>query len=159
MWKYCCSSKCDFGSYPVFQNNTRWPGFESWSSYLGFGRRIGRNYFIDPTTAIKPHVAACLANGRDTEVRSFVEALADRIPVLDGGRYRRLVEEQLDPAAWMAPQAHEVSSSLSRALLRLHEAGVIQLLDLADAPAKMSLLGRHRRSIWPISHVRLGGAK
>lgn len=145
--------------HPIFQNDTRWPGYVSWSTYLGFGCTLGSKYLVDPTLAVSQYSASCLDEKRDTEVRIFLNRLAEAIPVIDGGRYRQLVEAQLDASAWVPPKPDEISSSLSRALLRLHEAGDIELRDLADAPFKVSLLGRQRRTIRLVSHVRSGGGK
>jgi hypothetical protein len=139
---------------PVIQNDTRWSPFISWSVFLGFSQAIGSQLFVDPTTAVALHVGECLPEAQETPVHAFIAALAERVPVIDGGRYRQSVEQRLDRSAWAAPKDNEISASLSRSLLRLQEDGVLQLLDHADAPKKVSLLGREGTTMSTVSHVK-----
>src|SRR5690606_34952850 len=119
-----------------FQNDTRWSGYASWATFLGFGRsesgKATGGFISDPTVAIRHQVADMLPAKREMPMTDFLNELSRRIPVLDGGDYRRQVEEKLKPDKWRAPGPHEVSTSLSRALLRLDKAGEIQLEKRAD---------------------------
>ena len=65
----------------------------------------------------------------------------------------------MQPAKWNGPKDKELSTSLSRAFLRLHEDGTLELEDKADAKNKRVLLGRDNKALRTISHVRLGSRK
>jgi hypothetical protein len=84
-----------------------------------------------------------------------IEELGRRVPVLDGGPYRREVESRMKPEA-VRSAADLLSASLAHALLRLRDERVIVLEDLADAPLKVRLpekFGSERT----ITHVSLPG--
>ena len=146
----------------LFQNDTRWPGFKAWAPFLGFGT-LGRYpksgvFQADPTVAVRDSLDAVFGKTRELAVSDFIGRLAEEVPVLDGGRYRVEVEAQLNRDAWEPPKELEVSTSLSRALIRLREAGVLRLEERSDSPARMELrLQGNRR--WPVTHLlRKGGA-
>jgi hypothetical protein len=128
-------------SEQVFSNDTRWQAFARWAAFLGFVVRIPRDsrtvLIPDPTAAIRD-VAPPLLAGERMEVNLFVEDLARRLPVLDGGEYRRAVEARIRPDA-VAASSDQLSPSLAHALLRLRDERVLVIEDLADAPMKMRL--------------------
>jgi hypothetical protein len=149
--------------YSVFKNDTRWPGFKAWAPFLGFGW-IGRyptknTFVIDPTIAVSESLGEVFCGSKELAQEQFFRSLADVLPVVDGGEYRMMVEEKIDRTSWKEPKPDEVSTSLSRALSRLHERGEIQLDDRADA-SKRTLLGRNNRPVRNVSHiVWKGGVK
>lgn len=143
------------------QNDTRWSGFKSWAVFLGFGS-LGRYpksdvFVIDPTIAMRGCLAAVFGNKSKLLISEFVDRLAAELPVLDRGTYRREVEAQLNPAQWVAPQSTQLSTSLSRALLRLHDAEDLRLEDHSDSPARLELLGRGSRVVRAVTHVLAKG--
>lgn len=142
------------GGERIFSNDTRWGAFDRWATFLGVASRFlrrGKTILMpDPTSAVRPVLAEVLPEAR-TPILDFTERLAQRLPVLDGGTYRRAVEERMRPDAVLA-SADALSPSLSHALLRLRDEQLLRLEDLADAPAKVQLA----RGFGPertISHV------
>lgn len=136
------------GEKVIFQNDTRWPSFKEWSSYLGFGwsPRISRGITPDPTEAIRDALPAVFGNHRILPARDFVRQLGEALPVLDGGDYRRQVESFLlardDEYSWKALPDGHLSSSLSRALIRLIEEGMLHHSLKADSIHRVKLTGR-----------------
>jgi len=151
----------DSSKYTVFQNDTRWQGYVAWSNFVGVGyantASRSSKYFIDPTLAVREPAIDSLPKRGSVSIDSFLDTLAEEVPVIDGGVYRRAVEQKLDPTVWRQPKSNEVSTSLSRALLRLREAELVQFERKSDAATQIVLLGRNHRTIETITHIRRGG--
>jgi len=143
----------------AFQNDTRWNGFKSWAVFLGFGW-IGRYpssvFEIDPTIAVREVLPKVFEGSRELRQTVFFNRLAEILPVVDGGEYRTRVEQKIDRSVWRSPKPDQVSTSLSRSLLRLHDHGDLILEERADAE-KRSLLGRNARIVRNVSHIVLKG--
>ncbi len=152
----------DFG---LIQNDTRWPGLKAYAPWLGFAwtARPPRGQYgvlmIDPTEAIREVLHDVFGRHKNLTATEFVALLAQRLPVLDGGEYRLQVEEKLrgrtGPDAWKAPPHGQLSTSLSRALLRLRTDGTLKAELRADARDRKLLTGRNGGVIEQISHVSL----
>ncbi|MBX3418328.1 MAG: hypothetical protein KF851_12050 [Pirellulaceae bacterium] len=146
-----------------FTNSTRWNGFTSWGAFLGFGQtetgKAAGEFILDPTASIRRSVHNVLSNRSETPMNQFVKELSEIVPVLDGGVYRLEVESRLKVEKWQRPGQNEVSTSLSRAFLRLRESGEIRFESRSDASGHMALIGRNGRVLESVTHVRLGVAK
>lgn len=141
--------------FAAFTNDTRWAGFKSWAVFLGFGwtSRYPKDVFvIDPTVAVRDALPQVFEGSRELRQSVFFTRLAEFLPVIDGGEYRVRIEQKIDRAVWASTEADQVSSSLSRALSRLHENGELILEERADAE-KRSLLGRGSRITRDVSHL------
>jgi hypothetical protein len=129
------------GGERVFSNDTRWAAFDRWATFLGFGRHqphgMKEVLVPDPTDVIR-HTIPSVLTARRLEIGVVIEELGHRIPVLDGGTYRREVEARMKPEA-VRSGPDLLSPSLAYALLRLRDERVIVLEDLADAPLKVRL--------------------
>jgi hypothetical protein len=139
------------------QNNTRWAGLKAWAAYLGFGWNspFDQGFIIDPTPAVREALPQVFEDRRELDQGAFFSRLAEALPVVDGGHYRNQVEQYMSERGWKQPPAHTVSSSLSRALLRLSLADELVLGDLAD-PLKYGrrlLLGCGHREIRGVTHL------
>lgn len=145
----------------AFTNDTRWAGFKSWAVFLGFGW-IGRHpndvFVIDPTVAVRDVLSEVFEGSRELRQGAFFSRLASVLPVIDGGDYRMRVEQKIDGSTWGAVGPEFVSSSLTRALNRLHESGEVILEQRADAE-KRSLLGRKGRVLRNVSHILWKGGQ
>jgi len=141
----------------VFQNGTRWPGLRAWARYLGFGTGAGGDFLFDPTEAVRGELAAIFGEGDTMPAQAFLDELGARLPVLDGGSYRKEVEANLRPDTWRAPDPGHLSMSLSMALRRLELNGTIVLDKKADAGHVVHLTGRNYRTWASFTHVRLAG--
>jgi len=142
----------------IVQNDTRWNGLRAWMPYLGFARDA-TSWDIDPTEAVTDALPDIFGSAKALLVSEFLERLAEAIPILDGGKYRREVEAVLRDGAWPKPDAGSLSTSLSRALQRLDRVGMIKLEQRNDAGEGISLTGRARRRWRDVSHISHGAKK
>lgn len=140
------------------RNDTRWNGLKHWLAYLGFGWIHKGTVFVDPTVAIRETLASTFGGKKTLAVDSFMTALSERIPILDGGVYRKEVERRLldgeGAKAWRTPPTGQLSTSLSRGLFGLSRSGVLSFETRSDADARVILTGREGKSIGgPYSHI------
>jgi len=148
------------GNDSIFgQNDTRWNGLRAWAPFLGFGRvgnTRGSPLIIDPTDALRHALPLIFGKKTSMAADEFIAAAAEHVPVLDKGNYRQLVEEKLrengSPDAWQPPPPDQLSTSLSRALLRLTADGTLHGEKRADATARARLTGRRRAVVGEYSH-------
>ena len=148
------------------QNDTRWPGFKAWSQFLGFSwkpRFPKAKIEPDPTEAIRDILPAVFSAGKTLDAPSVVKRFAEHLPVLDGGRYRLMVEERLGETkgeySWIPLPHGHLSPSISRSLIRLREDGTLHFEDRDDNEYRRSLTGRGRKVIATITHVSMKGGK
>ena len=142
------------GKLSAFTNDTRWSGFKSWATFLGIGysaRFPSNSFVIDPTECVMACLSENLEERRFT-IADFLEELAQKLPIVDNGIYRRLVEEKISAASWKRPFERSVSTSLSRAILRLRDSRHLILEDNSDAESH-NLIGREQRKLEAVSHV------
>jgi hypothetical protein len=125
------------GERPIF-NIERWRPFVRWARYLGFVSDYSlyggsgsstAAVFPDPSQAIAA-VLPVILNGDWVPLESVVSRLAEELPVLDGGVYRRAIIERGAPEA-----KADCSPTLTLALRTLEAGGVIELQEgIGDAP-------------------------
>jgi hypothetical protein len=140
----------------LLQNNTRWNGLRHWGNYLGFFWEDQRRW-PDPTAAIREELTYVFGKQSELPAQDFVTRLGDRLPVLDGGRYRLEIEAALEPTEWQPPTRPDLlSTSLSRALWRLSRpGGSIRLERRADAGVGRTLQRAGGRDWQAFTHVLL----
>jgi hypothetical protein len=139
----------------VFLNDTRWAGLRDWARFFGFANGDDGTIFFDPTQAIGSELPALFKPGENLAALDFINRLANKLPVLDGGSFRIEMEEALRPEKWAVPPVGYLSTSLSFALRRLQKLGVLGLTTLADAESKFTLM-RQGGSVWEsFTHVSL----
>ena len=141
------------------RNDTRWNGLRSWVPYLGFGsvgNTRGSPLMIDPTEALRHALPQIFGKRVVLAADEFLLGIAAAVPILDGGEYRLKVEEKLrdqdGPKAWRPPPEGQVSTSLSRALLRLVMDGTLLAEARADSPTRARLTGREQTVLHNYSH-------
>ena len=148
------------GNDAVFgKNDTRWNGLRKWAPFLGFGgvgNTQGSPLIIDPTVALR-HALPIIFGKRNTlDAREFLTSVAEVVPVMDQGMYRKLVENKLreheSADGWLSPPPDQLSTSLSRALLRLTSDGTLQGKKDSDFPSRARLTGRKRVVVGEYSH-------
>lgn len=135
------------------RNDTRWVGFKDWSSFLGLSW-IHSALHLDPTDSVRAVLPEIFGVEPELPQALFLERLATVLPILDGGSYRVRVEELIS-SNWRATLEHEISPSLSRALLRLQVEGELQIQRRSDADERF-LLGREFKKIEGVTHFRIG---
>jgi hypothetical protein len=136
----------------ALQNDTRWGGFRDWAAFLGFGWNISP-FQLDPTEAVEDELQDAFAGRSELSIESFVAQIAARLPVLDPGEYSVRARERATDG-WRPIKRHEVSPALTRAMLRLEDAGRIALESRSDADSRQ-LLGVAFAGIRSVSHVQL----
>ncbi len=136
-----------------FVNDTRWQGFAEWAAFSGlaWSAVAPSRLVLDPAFAIQNLLPDIFAGETYLDQSSFLTRLARHLPVIDGGRYRTIIENQIQKP-WRSLRSNEISPSLSAALLHLEENGRLELQTRADAPQKL-LLGRDGRELRSISHL------
>jgi len=141
----------------IFVNSTRWNGFVEWAVFVGTAWRTSRTVVPSPTFALRSVLGEVFQGSTELAERDFFWRLPTILPVLDGGTYRTTVEGQIGQP-WRKLLDHEVSLSLSAALLTLEHEGTLRLEARSDAPARR-LLGAGGVESRSVSHVvRLGAA-
>lgn len=140
-------------------NDVRFNGARTWASFLGFTWQ-SKAIMVDPTRAILEDLQLVFRSDKELTAETFVDRLAIILPVLDGGKYRVMLEEVLDPAIWQKPSRPEIlSTSLSRSLWRLESLGRIRLASRSDTIDHRVLLRSGGRTWKPFTHVRMGQTK
>jgi hypothetical protein len=146
-------------SINVIQNDTRWSGLKAWSQFLGFavsGKFPSGVLIIDPTDAVRDSLPEVFHNRTKMAADDFIAELATIVPVLDSGNFRKDVESKLlEHGGWTPLDENNLSTSLSRAVLRLIHEGVIAGENLSDAGSRLHLMGRANKVIETFSHLRL----
>ena len=112
-------------------NKDRWHPFVRWARYLGFIRELslysgaGRSeqgLLPDPTDALRTVLPRCVPIGEWVAVSAAITAVAEALPVLDRGAYRRSIHDHGAPDS-----AADCSPSLTLAFERLSATGEIEL--------------------------------
>ncbi|EHG8284438.1 hypothetical protein J5259_004616 [Klebsiella oxytoca] len=129
------------------------PGYLSW---LGYAQQISRDsYTIDPTDAIREELPFLMRVGESLSIGEVLQRLSQALPVLDGGIYRQQVEERISRYGWQSLGGDRLSTSLSRALVRLQFSGIINMKAESDASGAMQITGRKGRVIRAVTHLTL----
>jgi len=143
----------------ALQNDTRWAGLQDWALALGLAwtSRIPRanSFMIDPAQAVADALPSLFGGVDELPQDAFFTGLATAVPVVDGGHYRVEVEARLG-GEWRRPDDHQISPSLTLALLRLEAAGRLRLDQRSDARER-TLLGAGFTPARSISHIVLRG--
>jgi hypothetical protein len=137
----------------VLQNDTRWNGLRTWMIYLGFARG-GSPVNVDPTDAVRESLDETFGIEQTLTARQFVDRLAENLPVLDGGSYRRQIEDLLKGSSWARPPMDTLSTSLSRALRRLIHEGTMATEQRSDTEDGLTLVGARQRIWMRATHFR-----
>lgn len=115
------------------------PIFLQYGDFFGFLEPFGAGYIVDPTRAIEPFLESLFTVEKRLPVRVFIERLAEQIPLLDGGRFRCLLEPLMQELGWHPREAHCVSPALSHALVRLESSFRLRYEKASDDTSSMQL--------------------
>jgi len=121
------------------QNPTRYNRLTEYMHVLGFASGNENNFLIDPTQAIEEELYNVFDNQNILSFKEFIEKLAQEIPVLDHGIYRKEIEEHLRSDTLKKTDDLQLSSTLSFALLRLEQKEKILLQTKGDADVAFKL--------------------
>lgn len=139
----------------IFLNNTRWPGLRPWARFFGFAIGEDASFFFDPTVAVRSEMKEVMQKNETLPAAEFVTRLAARLPVLDSGTYHHEVERALKLETRKVLAPGHLSTALSFALRRLQKQGMIDLITLADAGSRLTLVGQAGRTWETFTHIRL----
>lgn len=140
----------------LFPGTGRWSGFQVWGYFVGLGMATALGFVMNPARAIRAVLDDVLPVGSEQLAGDFVRSLARRIPVLDCGTYRQVVERQT-ANPWRSFAPNELSPSLSLALAQLNHEVELVLEDRAgDVASRVTLLGRGGRPWRWFTHARRG---
>ena len=126
-------------SQRILQNDTRWAGLCHWGTYLGFAW-VGTTLVVDPTQAVRESLPQIFSGVETLSASTFLEGVAQELPVMDFGAYRQEVESALNPKNWSKPLKFSLSTSLSRAIKRLELSGDLSLEYRSDTGEAYRLL-------------------
>jgi hypothetical protein len=135
-----------------FINDTRWAAFREWAVFLGLASTPGGRFVPNPFAAVKGPLTKAFDGRDELLISPLLEELQVSLPIVDSGRYRMQVQSQVQKP-WRDLLAHEISPTLSVALLSLEASGDIRLDTRSDSPQQRSLLGRKGAFIRDVSHV------
>ncbi len=135
-----------FGNFQlVLQNDTRWKPLVDWMVFLALGIKTPDEtersrptdepptaLILDPADAISDLLPRIFSDNSELPQGTFLDLLANILPVIDSGTYRQQVEKRMT-AEWSGPAKGRLSPSLSRALLRLESVRRIKLEEKSDA--------------------------
>lgn len=121
--------------------------------FLGFLEPLGSGYIVDPTSAIQPYLKEIFHDKKDLPIKVFIGRLAEKIPLLDGGRFWNLIEPLMKELGWASDSDEYVSASLSHALVRLENSFVLDFKKESDAKDSMQLQLSSSKAIEYVSHV------
>lgn len=129
--------------------------FLQYGDFLGFLEPFRGGYIVDPTRAIEPFIESLFAVEKKMSLRVFIERLSVKIPLLDGGRFRCLLEPLMQELGWHPRESHHVSPALSHALVRLESSFRLRLEKASDDVSSMELQlpGGVRRSVSEVVYV------
>lgn len=131
------------GTPALMQNNTRRSGLKAWGQFLGFLRPVLKSEIeVDPTVAVRDVLPELIQSGQGLPVVNFMDELALKLPVLDGGVWRRDVLARLRPDVLPSMAEGQLSTSMSRALLNLMRNEEIFLENRADTRSGVVLTGQ-----------------
>ncbi|MGL6426163.1 protein DpdG [Aeromonas hydrophila] len=135
------------------------PIVSGYLSWLGYAQQITRDsYTIDPTNAIREELPFLMHPDEQLSIREALHRLNHALPVLDGGSYRQQIEKRISQYGWQPLNANRLSTSLSRALLRLQLSGIINMKAESDASGAMQLTGRNGSLLRTVTHLTLTNA-
>ena len=136
-------------NWPIV-NQERWVNFQRWACGLGFAWKTPTGITVpDPTATLRDVIPKVFADERRLPAGDFLKAIAKVVPVLDGGTYRKFVQDNLAEDQSLG-SSKQLSQALTDALRRLERASEITIEERDDAPARHDATGK------PFTHVAVG---
>jgi len=117
----------------LFLNNTPYNGLLQYMVALGFASGNDNNFILDPTKAIEEELTDVFQNKNILTAKEFLDNLANLLPILDFGTYRKQIEKHLRSDVFKKTNDFELSETLSFALSRLKQKGKISFERKGDA--------------------------
>jgi hypothetical protein len=123
-----------FPDRTVIQNNTRWQGLLDWSQFLGFGTVLNGCLIPNPLPAVRWALAEPdFPEEMPLPAVDFMRSLTATLPIFGDGVAARAAADFLRPGGDSEGLGHDVSPSLSLALLSLESQGTLRLEGREDS--------------------------
>lgn len=150
------SMERDGGPIYMLRNDTRLNGFKLWASYFDVLIKSGGEQ-IDPTGLIRMYLKDIFVDSKELNIELFYERLIKFLPIFPDANLYEIVTTQLNEGRWPAPKKsqNELSTSISRAVMRLEIEGVISTDDVKGDGVKMKLMFTNDLAARTISHIKL----
>jgi len=113
--------------------------FLQYGDFLGFLEPFNNGYIVDPTRAIEPCLDTVFGGEDKLSLMKFIARLSEEIPLLDGGRFRNLLEPLMQELGWHPQDKNRVSPALSHALVRLENTFRLRFDKASDDKNSMQL--------------------
>lgn len=111
--------------------------FLEYCHFLGFldladskGKSI--EYVVDPTMVVKSALNDVFLENDQLSIKEFINQLSVVLPVLDGGEYKKGVENYLEQNSGMNFDSKNISEALSHSIERLNRMSLIRCKALSD---------------------------
>jgi hypothetical protein len=138
------------GDLNIILNGNRRSALIRWMYALGL---MNSANVADPTILLKSFISNEISSA-EYNITDFISELADRYPVLDSGSYRKSLEEKLTGPTYKLLDQNQLSISLSLALKRARNQGLIELINKADS-SKITLTEKGSKVGSSFSHIKV----
>lgn len=129
-----------------------------WMEVLGILVPWNGGWFVHPEEFLSPWFAVVAnSEGKDNEImaEAFFSKLADLVPVVDGGRYRQIIEEVMEPGGFVINPKYSISASLSSVLVSMSHKKKIEYRRDSDDGNAFVLQHKKNKSSGQFSRLRL----
>lgn len=141
------------GDQNIILNGNRRSALIKWMYALGI---MNSSNVADPTVLLRSFISNDLSPG-EYSIAEFISELAGRYPVLDAGSYRKKLENKLVGPTFKLFEQNQLSISLSLALKRVRNQGLIELINKADT-VKFTLTKKGSLVDTSFSHIKIAGS-
>lgn len=126
----------------------------AYGHFLGYLEPAGSDgYVVDVTRAVRREIREVMGKDKTLSSSIFLDKLAAKLPLLDGGNYQEQVRAKARNRAHIDREERAFSRALSLALDRLRLSGLIMLEHQADDPNAYVLQTADRREL--VSQIEL----
>lgn len=141
------------GDLNIILNGNRRSALIKWMYALGL---MNSANVADPTILLKSFISNERLSA-EYRIIDFILELAKRYPVLDSGSYKKSLEEKLTGPTYKLLDQNQLSISLSLALKRVRNQGLIELINKADS-SKITLTEQGSKVGPSFSHIKVLGS-
>jgi hypothetical protein len=139
-------------------NDTRWQSFARWAPYVGLARPVtvgGKEYLMPHAFSAVADELLPLLSSEPQPISIVFDRLAEVLPIVQGGAFRRTLADHLGSAAkgTASRDADVLDSVVAQACLALEDVGLVSIEHLSDADGVVSIADE-RNTLRRCSHIR-----
>lgn len=141
----------NFGEFSLNDNEKNL--FIEFCNFLGISDKVGAQEYLDPTRLLDSFLSKIFDQTQELKATDFFDRLAKCLPIVDNGKYNKIVRETID---FETDMPNSLSINLSHAINRLKEQRVIQITDTSDDvnAVVLNLPNGSERKISSITYLR-----